>query len=74
MLPLNTLPIESFLEKARIARRSNQKLLTLSISEVSALEDSLAVVMTRLTGELDEIVQKMNQPTETATGFDGGQL
>ena len=74
MLPLNTLPIESFLEKARIARRSNQKTLNLTISDVAALEDSLSVVMTRLTGELDSIIQKINQPTMDATGFDGGSL
>lgn len=47
---MNTIPIENFLEKARIAVKSNQKSLNLDIKEVQALYDSLAVVMTRLAG------------------------
>lgn len=54
MKNLNTLPIEDFLDKARIAIKSNQKNLTLSIKEVTDLQNSLAVVMTRLSGELDQ--------------------
>lgn len=56
MKPLNTLPIEDFLNKARIAAKSNQKQVILDIKEVQSLADSLAVVMTRLTGELDQII------------------
>jgi hypothetical protein len=71
MKQLNTLPIESFLEKARIAIRSNQKNLTLSIDEVTNLQNSLSVVMTRLTGEMDQIVAVAGQmPTEVK--IDGG--
>lgn len=51
--PLNTLPIEEFLNKARIAIKSNQKSITLNIKEVTDLQNSLAIVMTRLTGNLD---------------------
>ena len=47
---MNTLPIEMFLDKARIAIKSNQKSLNLDIKEVVSLYDSLAVVMTRLAG------------------------
>jgi hypothetical protein len=54
MRQLNTLPIESFLDKARIAIKSNQRNLTLDIKEVADLQNSLAVVMTRLSGELDQ--------------------
>lgn len=68
MKTINTLPIEDFLEKARIAIKSNQKNLTLSIKEVTDLQNSLSVVMTRLSGKLDEklseqgsnVVIKMN--------------
>jgi hypothetical protein len=51
--PLNTLPIEDFLTKTRIAIKSNQKTVTLSIKEATDLQNSLAVVMTRLSGNLD---------------------
>jgi hypothetical protein len=51
--PLNTLPIEDFLTKTRIAIKSNQKTVTLSIKEATDLQNSLSIVMTRLSGNLD---------------------
>ena len=51
--PINTIPIEDFLNKTRIAIKSNQKTVTLSIKEATDLQNSLAIVMTRLTGNLD---------------------
>jgi hypothetical protein len=51
MSNINTYPIEDFLNKARLAIKSNQKGLTLSIKEVTDLQNSLSVVMTRLAGE-----------------------
>jgi hypothetical protein len=56
MKQLNTLPIEDFLDNARVAIKSNQKNMTLSIKEVSDLQNSLSIVMTRLSGELDKLV------------------
>jgi hypothetical protein len=71
MKQLNTLPIESFLEKSRIAIRSNQKNITLTIDEVTNLQNSLSVVMTRLTGEMDQIVASTGKgPTDVK--IDGG--
>ena len=66
MKTLNTLPIEDFLEKARIAIKTNQKNITLSLKEVTDLQNSLSSVMTRLAGEnapaaeQEEIVIKLN--------------
>jgi hypothetical protein len=54
MKALNTLPIEDFLDKTRVAIKSNQKSLTLTIKEATDLQNSLAVVMTRLAGDLDQ--------------------
>jgi hypothetical protein len=56
MKELNTLPIEDFLNRARVAIKSNQRDLTLSIKEVTDLQNSLSVVMTRLAGELDQVM------------------
>jgi hypothetical protein len=72
MKPLNTLPIENFLEKARIAGKSNQKSIILTIDEVKQLEDSLAVVMTRLAGELDQIALGIQQQGTFEVKMDGG--
>jgi hypothetical protein len=72
MKPLNTLPIEMFLEKAMIASRSGQKTLNLDIKDVVALRDSLASVMTRLAGKLDEQLVT-NPPEQSVTvEMDGG--
>jgi hypothetical protein len=67
---LNTLPIEMFLDKARIATKSNQRNLVLDIKEVQALADSLAVVMTRLAGTV-----VTSAPTESIqVKMDGGRF
>lgn len=58
MKHLNTTPIEEFLDRARLAIKSNQKNLTLSIKEVTDLQNSLSIVMTRLAGELDQTISK----------------
>lgn len=74
MKALNTLPIENFLEKARIAVKSGQKSLNLSIDDVQLLQDSLAVVMTRLAGELDHIANNVQQQASIEVKMDGGSL
>lgn len=63
-----------FLEKARIARKSGQKALNLSINEASMLEESLSVVMTRLAGDLDAIVMNIQQTSDITVNMDGGKL
>jgi ATP-dependent exoDNAse (exonuclease V) beta subunit len=75
MKPLNTVPIEDFLNKARIAIKSNQKNMVLDHKEVSDLYNSLAVVMTRLSGELEQILG--SQTTQSASAdvkMDGGNF
>lgn len=73
MKQLNTLPIENFLEKARILTKTNAKYLNLELKEVQSLADCLSVVMTRLAGELDEKLQNTaNQPTVISVKMDGG--
>lgn len=73
MKPLNTLPIEDFLDKARLAIKSNQKNITLSIKEVTDLQNSLSVVMTRLSGQLDKFVAQQENPSSNIqVKMDGG--
>jgi hypothetical protein len=75
MKPLNTLPIEMFLEKARIASKSGQKNLNLDIKDVVALSDSLATVMTRLSGKLDEVIATgSSQEAVITVEMDGGNF
>lgn len=72
MKQLNTIPIENFLNKSRIALKSSQRNLTMSIEEVSELANSLSVVMTRLAGELDQIKESTNQTMQIKV--DGGKF
>ena len=73
MSDLNTFPIEDFLNKARIAIKTGQKSLNLTIKEVTDLQNSLSVVMTRLAGELDQIAANSQQgPVEIK--MDGGKF
>jgi hypothetical protein len=74
MKQLNTLPIEDFLDKARIARKSAQKSLTLTGKEYSDLYDSLSLVMTRLSGNLDKQMSETQFPDKIEIKVDGGKF
>jgi hypothetical protein len=73
MKSLNTLPIEDFLNTARIAVKSNQKQVILDIKQVQSLAESLAIVMTRLSGELDQmLISGAQQSGPVQVKMDGG--
>jgi hypothetical protein len=74
MKQLNTLPIEDFLEKTRIAIKSNQKSLTLTIKEATDLQNSLSIAMTRLSGNLDQILSDNQVPDKIEIRVDGGKF
>ncbi len=71
MSQLNLLPVEDFLTRARVARKSSQKSLTLTAKEYTDLYDSLASVMTRLSGILD---QTASQDSTIEVKMDGGRF
>jgi hypothetical protein len=72
MKTLNTLPIEDFLDKARIAKKGNQKTILLTAKEYGDLYDSLASVMTRLSGSPDQ--PQTQQPSSLEIKIDGGKF
>ncbi len=74
MKQINTLPIENFLEKAKIASRTNQKTLNLDIKEAVALSDCLALVMTRLVGKFEDQMSKDRPDDVISVNMDGGTL
>jgi hypothetical protein len=74
MKQLNTLPIEDFLNKTRIAIKTGQKSVTLTIKEATDLQNSLSVVMTRLTGEMDQILASAQQSSSVEVNMDGGKF
>jgi len=74
MKQLNTLPIEDYLEKARIAIKSNQKSITLTIKEATDLQNSLSIVMTRLVGNLEQQMSENQFPNKIEIKVDGGKF
>jgi len=74
MKQLNTLPIEDYLEKTRIAIKSNQKSVTLTIKEATDLQNSLSIVMTRLAGSLDQKMSENQFPDKIEIKVDGGKF
>ena len=77
MKPINIYPIEDFLEKARIAKKSGQKTLTLTAKEYTDIYDSISVVMTRLTGKLDQTlatIAETKTPDKIEIKMDGGNF
>lgn len=71
MSQLNLLPVEDFLTRARVARKSSQQSLTLTAKEYTDLYDSLASVMTRLSGILD---QSTSKDSTIEVKMDGGRF
>ena len=72
MKELNTIPIEDFLDRVRIAIKSNQKTVSLTLKEATDLQNSLSVVMTRLSGDLDKIAQNKETSDVVRVNMDGG--
>ena len=74
MKQLNTLPIEDFLNRTRIAIKSNQKSVNLTIKEATDLQNSISLVMTRLSGNLDQIMSENQFPNKIEIKVDGGKF
>lgn len=56
MEPLNTKPIEQFLNQVRAADSGNQKEIRTDIATAKILAHTLGLVMTRMHGELEKLV------------------
>jgi hypothetical protein len=77
MKPINVFPIEDFLDKARIAKKSGQKTLALTAKEYNDLYDSISMAMTRLTGKLDQTLSAIVEtkvPDKIEIKMDGGNF
>jgi hypothetical protein len=71
---MNTIPIEDFLNKARIAIKSNQKTFTMTIKEAADLQNSLSVVMTVIAGGLYQTIADNTSTAPTKINMDGGRF
>jgi hypothetical protein len=74
MKPINTIQIENFVDKVRIAKRTNKKVIELDIDTASSLSDTLVRLMIRLGGaSLDHDQSQKNTESISITA-DGGNF
>lgn len=56
--PINTLPIEQFIQKVKAAEASNSKEVRIDAATAKALAFTLGIVMSRLHGDLEKFVSE----------------
>ena len=74
---IQTRPIEDFLGRVRTLRQQGQKQIIIQAAEADRLADSLAQVMTRLTGIQEEIIEALKTAQQAQTinvDMDGGDF
>jgi len=71
--PVNTIPIENFLQAAKIAGKTQQRELKLDAKQYKDLADSISMVLARLV-ELQDT--RLQQPQEVSVDvqMDGGNF
>jgi hypothetical protein len=72
--PLNTAPIQQFISQVKSADMSNARDVKLDISNAKRLAFTLGEVMTRLNGNLEEIIIRKAEGTDEVieVRMDGG--
>tara|TARA_B100000941_G_C28472356_1_gene537155 strand:+ start:488 stop:733 length:246 start_codon:yes stop_codon:yes gene_type:complete len=72
--PINTIPIQQFIQQVKTADAGNQKELRIPISQAKALVFSLSTLMANQTGRLEQlIIDNKSSGDETVTiNMDGG--
>jgi|TARA_X000000950_G_scaffold105805_1_gene133282 hypothetical protein len=72
--PLNTVAIEQFINAVKGAEASRAKELKLDLQTAKNLAFTLGIVMSRLNGNLEELIQKQNSNADEVieVKMDGG--
>jgi len=74
MKPINTIPIETFLERVRIANKTNQKNISFDIKDASALADTINIIMSRLIMKMSSETEPRPQAGILKINADGGDF
>lgn len=74
MEPLNTIPIQQFIQKVRSAENSKAKEVKLDIETAKNLAFTLGIVMSRLDGDLEKMFAELSKKTDNdiTISLDGG--
>ena len=73
--PLNTVPIEQFIQQVKQAESSRQKEIKIDINNAKNLAFTLGIVMTRLHGDLEKLLKEQQNSTSdevVQVQMDGG--
>lgn len=72
--PLNTNPIQQFINQVKGADASNQKELKMNIDQARRLAFTLGEVMARLNGDLEQLLARKNSGADDVIqiNMDGG--
>jgi len=71
--PINTVPIENFLQDAKIASKTQQRELKLDAKQYKDLADSIAMLLARLV-ELQDTRLQQPQEQNVSAEMDGGNF
>ena len=71
--PLNTIPLQQFIERVKGAENSKSNSVNLNISEAKNLAFTIGAVMSRLHGDLEKLIHEKNNTEEVINvTVDGG--
>ena len=72
--PINTIPIQQFIQQVKSAENGRSKEIKLSIEQAKNLSFTLGIVMSRLHGDLEKLVaeNKNTQDEQIEVQLDGG--
>jgi hypothetical protein len=74
--PINTLPVQQFIQMVKVAEQSRQKEVRLDINTAKILALTLGEMSTRLHGDLEkflaEHIEKLNQEQVIEINMDSG--
>ena len=72
--PLNTIPLQQYIDKVKVADNSNQAEVRMTLVEAKNLAFTIGSVMSRLQGDLEKLVDKQNNTEEVVSvTVDGGK-
>ena len=58
--PLNTIPVQQFIQRVKVADKSKVKEVKLSIDDAKTLAFTLGEIMSRMEGDLERFVREAN--------------
>ena len=74
MKPINTIPVETLLERVKIATKTNQKNITLDIKDATAICDTVTIMLSRLVMKISSESNTKATDSGVKINADGGNF